>query len=333
MTSGSREQPGMPGSRLRVWAERCFDRQTLELNVLPALADLQHECRDERASPLTRARAYAGVLKVFALCALGQAAIEVRPTLGLIGRRMAITLPLVMITVGGAGIPWLVTIGRKLNTVTALEASALLLPGILVGAIPLAYFLAAVLSGRIGTGPDRLRFSPGVMAGAFACAAVVLVLMAITPSTNQAFRVTVWEAYAAADSRFVGGNPPAKGLTEMGWQELAEVVSNPPGVRQGHLARFHLHQRVAWTLGVFPLALLAISCSNRWRSRRATLAAGAVGFFVYLGAFYSGAMIALYPEGPILGAWAPLMAVSVLALVMFCVPTRVRLKPDASPAA
>jgi hypothetical protein len=311
----------MPGSRLRVWAERCFDRETLELIVLPALADLQHECRDERASPLTRARAYVGILKLFALCVLGQAAIVVRPTLGLIGRRMAITLPLVMLVVGGAGIPYLVTIARKMSTAASLEASALLLPGVLVGAIPLAYFLAAVLSGRVGTGPDRLRFAPGVIAGAFACAGMVLVLMAITPSANQAFRVTVWEAYAATDPRFVG-NPPSRGLTEMGWRELADVVNHPPDVRQGRMARFHLHQRVAWTLGVFPLALLAISFSNRWRTRRATLAAGAVGFGVYLGAFYSGAILALYPDGPILGVWAPLLAVSLLAVVMLCVPRR-----------
>jgi hypothetical protein len=322
----------MPGSRLRAWAERFFDRQTLELNVLPALADLQHECRDERGSPLTRARAYVGVLKLFALCALGQAAIEVRPTLGSIGRRMVITLPLVMILVGGAGFLELETLARKTSLATSLEGFALLLPATLVGAIPLAYFLAAVLVGRVGTGPDRLRFAPGVMAGAFACAVVVLLLMTITPSVNQAFRVTMWEAFAAVDPLVVGNAPP-KGLTELGWRELAGVIDDPPSVRQGHMARVHLHERVAWTLGVFPLALLAISFSNRWRTRRATLAAGAVGFGVYLGAFYSGVIIALFPDGPILGVWAPLMAVSLFALVMLYVPTRTRLKPGASPAA
>ena len=45
MTKESR----LPGLWLRQLAERVFDRERLERVVLPALADLQHECGDSAA--------------------------------------------------------------------------------------------------------------------------------------------------------------------------------------------------------------------------------------------------------------------------------------------
>ena len=60
-----------PGSRLRRFAERTFERPTLERVVFPALADLQHECREDAGvSRWVRLRAYWGLLKTVALCLL-----------------------------------------------------------------------------------------------------------------------------------------------------------------------------------------------------------------------------------------------------------------------
>ena len=53
MTKESR----LPGLWLRQLAERVFDRERLERVVLPALADLQHECGDS-AGFVVRLRAY-----------------------------------------------------------------------------------------------------------------------------------------------------------------------------------------------------------------------------------------------------------------------------------
>jgi hypothetical protein len=60
-----------PGTRLRRFAERTFDRATLDRVILPAIADLQHECADEAsATRLVRLRAYWGLWKTLAVCLL-----------------------------------------------------------------------------------------------------------------------------------------------------------------------------------------------------------------------------------------------------------------------
>jgi hypothetical protein len=318
----------LPGSRLRTWAEHCFDRATLDLIVLPAIADLQHECaRDRGTTRVARVRAYSGVWKVFALCAVGQIAIQVRPTLMPIARRMAITVPFVTVALGAAGVPWLVTIARNLSPTTAIEAAALLLPGTLVGALPVAFFVAAVLTGRAGVGQSRRQRAAGVMASSLACTAIVLALATVAPPANQAFRYTLSEALQRATPDVVE-KPLRAGWNELGWRQLADLSKLPPNVRLGQSARRSLHQRAAWAVGVLPLGLLAVALSARWRSTAAVLLAAIGGVTAYLGAFYAGAFVSLGPHGQIAGVWAPAIVTALLALGLFFVPVRQAVPPD-----
>jgi hypothetical protein len=65
---------GLPGTTRRSFAEQIFDRVTLERVILPALADLQHECEAAAGSPSAvrriRWRAYWSVWRTVALCLL-----------------------------------------------------------------------------------------------------------------------------------------------------------------------------------------------------------------------------------------------------------------------
>jgi hypothetical protein len=68
-------KPGddVPGAGLRRFAERTFDRSTVETVILPALADLQHECASTHAGWLRRfrtsLRAYWELWKTIGICA------------------------------------------------------------------------------------------------------------------------------------------------------------------------------------------------------------------------------------------------------------------------
>ena len=88
----------VPGLWLRRLAERVCERDRLERVVLPALADLQHECGDG-ASFVVRLRAYWGVWKAMAICTLADGCHRARPTCSNVAKRMAVIIPLVMCAV------------------------------------------------------------------------------------------------------------------------------------------------------------------------------------------------------------------------------------------
>ena len=74
----------VPGTWLRRFAERTFDRETLDRVILPALDDVQHECTTAPGPTLAerfvRVRTYWGFWKAIGLCLLTDAGHKARPT-------------------------------------------------------------------------------------------------------------------------------------------------------------------------------------------------------------------------------------------------------------
>jgi len=312
-------QSSTPGAWFRRHTERWFDRRTVELIVLPAIADLQRECNPAHGRAwLTRVRAYIGVWKVIAVCALGQLSIEAGATLSLLAGRMAIALLIVSAILWAAGIPYLVTITRELGLQAALRASVLVLPGALFGALPIAFFGAVVLLTRAIVNPRRLQLIPGVMAGAVASVSLSFALTLITPSANEAYHDTLERALSLSNKTTVTFFT----FNDSGWRELVESVRHPHDKRGKRIARAALHQRIAWPLGALSLGLLAVALANRARSGTAAFVTGAVGLIVYMATFYTGALLALLDDGMMIGVWAPTLVTLALAAVFACMPAR-----------
>ncbi len=175
-----------PGSRLRRFAERVFDPETVERVLRPAFADLQHECenRDERANPAggvrlrsplaIRVRAYWGLWKALAICFAGDA-VRVRRghALSLGTRTLLFVLLLVVPLTAAQDTTWFFTFGRDHGPGAAIKAVLLLLPSTLTMVLPAALFLALALFRTKSTPVARLI--PSATAGAVACAAALFV--------------------------------------------------------------------------------------------------------------------------------------------------------------
>ena len=271
MTKESR----LPGLWLRQLAERVFDRERLERVVLPALADLQHECGDS-AGFVVRLRAYWGVSKAMAICALADVYHQARPTCGNVAKRMAVILPLVMCAVM---LPLLNTAfdGRNSPTVVLLTLS----PQAFAAALLVAYFFAVTLE-QWPTSPRRLL--PAICAMSTACTLVMLILtMTIVPRANQVFRSSLAERLTAL-GRASALAPP--GPAEWTFTDLLDRAAGTSPTDQA-LARKQLTSRLTTATLPIMLGFLALGISGY--SRKIALFSGVWVLVLYFAALRAAA--------------------------------------------
>jgi Lipopolysaccharide export system permease LptF/LptG len=262
-----------PGRSLLRFAERVFDRETVDRIILPALADLHHESSGPDGGwfkrPFVLFPAYWGLWKTLAVCAVSDVVHNRDGIRSSLGTRTVVFLVIVVAILMAPSVSWMISFGSTYGAATALAAGALLLPSNMLVALPVAFFFALAMF----RAPDlpTTRLLPSAAAGTLACAAIVLaLLMVVAPTTNQAYRTRV---FAAIHSDLTDGppGPLLKGLTEMTLPELNAHIRDASGGRQAELARAHRHERFAFVATVFVLGLLGFALAGRWRSRAATL--------------------------------------------------------------
>ena len=265
----------LPGLWLRRLAERVYERDRLERVVLPALADLQHECGDG-ASFVVRLRAYWGVWKAMAICTLADGCHRARPTCGNVAKRMAVIIPLVMCAVV---LPSLNTAfdGRNSPTVVLLTLS----PQAFAAALLVAYFFAVTLE-QGPTSPRRLL--PAICAMSAACTLVMLILtMTIVPRANQVFRSSLAERLTAL-GRASALPPP--GPAEWTFSDLLERAAGASPTDQAR-ARKQLSTRLATATLPIMLGFLALGISGY--SRKIALFSGVWVLVLYFAALRAAA--------------------------------------------
>jgi lipopolysaccharide export LptBFGC system permease protein LptF len=287
-----------PGRWLRLVAERLFDQATLERVVLPALADLQHEC-SERARRLVRIRAYWACTRVLVFCSLRVTASETSLTLSIVSLR---TIAVLIILTGLLTLPAVASqlprFAREADILTALAAMALLLPQALFLSLPIAYFVGLATS-------SQLRNGLGVTIASIGCVLVMLVIAnIITPAANQGYRLLIFSVLdkTSGDGRSV---TLSKGLAEMTWSELSDVVSNEPNARQSLYARVHRQLRLAISVTPLVLGLVALRLAGRWRSRLVSYAVPILLIATYWLLLAVGEKAARSPDYWPIAIWLP----------------------------
>jgi hypothetical protein len=137
------------GTRLRRFAERVFDPETVERVLLPAFADLQHECEsgttNKGSRPFVRVRAYWGIWKTLAVCLAGDALRDRDGFSTSLTIRTLLFLLLLVALMGLLSGRWLVSFGATYGEWAAVRAGVLLLPSTLASTLPVALFLAVGL--------------------------------------------------------------------------------------------------------------------------------------------------------------------------------------------
>ena len=129
-----------------------------------------------------------------------------------------------------------------------------------------------------------------------------VLLMAVAPGTNQAYRTRV---LAALQSDLNDGPPvpPRKGLSEMTLPELNDYIRNPPSTRQAELARAHRQERFAFVASVFVLGLLGLAIAGRWQSMAGTLGVALAVVIVYDVCFGFGGRLDNYGYAAAYATW------------------------------
>jgi hypothetical protein len=241
-----------PGSRLRRFAERTLEPETLERVVLPALADLQHECReDARGSRLVRLRAYWALWKTLALCLLIESGTYGRPMVGGVMARLTIIFPIVL---GIVMVPALnAAFGGPPAPAQLLLASV---PQALIAALPIAFFFAVALERH----PRSLRrLVPAVFAMALVCTLVMMVVtLSVVPRANDVYARSVAGQLKAA------GRPAVVSFGSSEWRftELVQRTRSETSERDRETARQVLGMRLAQSTWPIMLGFLALGIAG-----------------------------------------------------------------------
>ena len=316
-----------PGLRLIAFAERLFDRLTLDRVVIPAIADLQHECLRAPTASLShrviRCRAHWGVLRTIALCALRDVATDRRGASRSITSRMLLLLPLFVLLGALPGSGWLWSFGVAHGAGVAVEAGLLLLLPSLVLALPVAFYFAVALQRR-ASGMDRLS----VVALSILWAAVMSALMlAIVPETNQSYRMLLFEAFQRDDASVPRARHLPKGLTEMTLTELNDEIANPPSPAREALARHHRQERFAYIAAVPLMGLVALVLARRRGDRKAAIVADILLLGIYFASF--NVDVLRNPGVDIYRAWTANVVLAIIGLGLGLIPARA-LSPETS---
>jgi lipopolysaccharide export LptBFGC system permease protein LptF len=294
----------LPGTRLRALAECLVDQTTLERVVLPALADLQHECAMS-ARVVVRLRAYWGCLRLLTWFSLRSIAVDAGYVFPMVVRRTG-TL---FVTLTGFLIlaPFVAEFQKIARTdagiPAALIAGVLLLPQALFLAWPVAHFIGIATSDPPATPVDRRRTHVGVIVTSLGCVLLMFVIAnVVTPAANQGYRVLLFSILTDTyhDSRPV---VLSKGLAEMTWSELNDQIRNPRSARQGLDTRIHRQIRLALCLSPLVFGLLALRLAGRWRSRLLCWSAPIALLLVYWGFLATGESLARSPAQFVSAIW------------------------------
>ena len=272
------------GALLLRFAENTLHPVTVDRIVLPALADLQHECSAERASVYTRVRAYGGVLKALAICIAGDAARDRDRHLAPLAVRLLAAMAILVLLLTLPTAANIVRFGESFGVGAALTAYLLLTPSSIPLALPCALFFALALHRFSGSQPAG-RLMPTAVAAVLISAIVMTAMVtALVPIGNRA-----WREYVASQFRSQGHSVTlGVGLSDMTWTGLNDRIRHPASVRAEVEARDHRQGRIAMVLSVFVLAVLGVSLAGRWRSRVGTLAAAVALLALYVVCFTHG---------------------------------------------
>ena len=175
--------------RLRRLAAHALDQVTYERVVLPAIADVRHEC-DGSESRFVRTRAHWGLWKTLAVCLILESGRVARPTV----RRIAARMSLLFAIVCGLVLIAPLSDGAVVHIGTA-RFLLLSLPQAAAFALPVAYYFALAFEPET-VAPRRLL--PAVLAMSLACSLVMAALMlSVVPRANTAYA----DAIAALNPR------------------------------------------------------------------------------------------------------------------------------------
>ena len=325
------------GSRLRTIAARVFDRATLDRVILPAIADLQHECSAPARNGLSRRlicwRAYWSVWKAFGICLIADGVrnphgvsrtIALRTAACLLGLVPVLVVPGLIEMVFSAGPPFTMAFSAhpRFTIVEALKATVLLLPQALLASLPAAFFFSLALY-RKDNRPEGAAVIPSVIAGTLTCVMLVSLLSAlVVPKANDAYRSLVFEALQRRTQDSALPPLPAPGLSEMTWWELSEQIAPANDSSAQSRARARLQERLAFVALVPVLALLGYGLSNRGRSRRGMFAVALALQTLYYAGF--GLAIANFARPYLHGPWMVNAAFLLLALWLLRPPSPAR---------
>jgi lipopolysaccharide export system permease LptF/LptG-like protein len=272
------------GALLLRFAENTLHPVTVDRVVLPALADLQHECAAEGASVYTRVRAYGGVLKALAICVAGDAVRDRDCHLAPLAVRLLAALAILVLLLTLPAAANIVRFGESFGVGAAITLYLLLTPSSIPLALPCALFFALALHRLSGSQPAG-RMMPAVVAAVLVSAIVMTALVTVLmPIGNRA-----WRNYIASQFRSQGHSVTlGVGLSDMTWSDLNDRIRHPASVRAEVEARAHRQDRIAMVLSVFVLAPLGVSLAGRWRSRLGTLTAAVALLALYSFCFTHG---------------------------------------------
>jgi hypothetical protein len=290
---------------VRRLAERTLDRATFETVIVPALADVRHECGEERGARVpsrrVQVRACWGVLKAFAVCLVGAFARDTRETGSVMSARALLLVPLVCLALFAPEIPLLVRLIDRYGATSTLVAEGFRLPSMLVFAIPIAFFFAVAVH-RDDT-RTRARLVPGMLGSALACSVVLgLLILGVTPNFNQRYRQHMYDISRSLDPTVPARALP-KGLAEMTWRDLQDTIAQPASVAAARAAREHLNERFAAVPLAFVLGLLALSLGGWWRSRFATIVMGSASLYLFGWTWASAVQTSSVGPIRLLGPW------------------------------
>jgi hypothetical protein len=307
--------PATPGVALKRWADRVFDKKTLDTVVLPALADLQHECAEARGSSIARsftcARAYVGVWRAILFTAAGLAISETLRTSWTLALRLAFALAIFT-----GALVWspfadsLPGLAGRVTTPQLINFALLLLPQALALALPCA-FVVALATARQRTRPTG-RMLLGATGSSLVCGVGVLVLTTIVvPWSNQAYRVAIYDVLRANDQVLSVTIP--KGLAEMTLGELWEIERHPASARQAFAARVHIQQRMMLCLSPLMLGLFSGVLLAPLRSRLLAVAGSLALVFAFSLTTVTGNRLADL-TGVAAAVWLPTLLVGAVGL-------------------
>jgi len=295
------------GAWLRRLAARTLHPRTLETVVLPALADLQHECASGSKSYLTRLRAYWGVWKAIGLCVFVDAIQDRERQTASLGARTLLFLALLVAVLMAPTVPSMMSFGTRFGLLSALSMGVLMTPQSIALALPCALFLGLALH-RSSIHQPVTRLVPSAIVSTLTCAALVaMMISAVIPAGNQMYREYVF-------AQFQSGGITAtltKGLAEMTWSELNDHIRHAPSKREEERARVHRQGRVAIIASVFVLATLGLSVAGLCRSRAVSTVVAA-GLLASFGICFTGGWNG--DRSPVFWVWAANVAFLTLGI-------------------
>jgi hypothetical protein len=319
-----------PGTRLRALVANLFDQATAERILLPAIADLQHEASESQggsrtARTLVRWRCYLAFWRTFAACLLlRRAEGEAREWRGTFAAAAA---TLGVATLGLSYTPASTFIGRG-----SLGLFVLLLPQALAVSLP----VSVLGSGLIRRGPvpraraGRVGFFRSVLAYSIVAAVLSLCLSTwLVPQANHEFRQRVYHTIVVrAPSGPVRELLVPKGYPEMSLSEIKQARDRmrfyfvrPYDWRmEWERATYQIHLKGGLPAAAVALGLAAVALAPRKRRRFAPAIglalAAATLFAYYLAVHWSRELVWAMVVPGWLGAWAPPLLFSELALAV-----------------